>query len=318
MTQFPAHFLAAQLAQPWYARPEMVVAHFQRLQQGGVGVPPASAPVGGAPIPANAARMAALPVPMASAPAPLSAGEALEDVEIYPGGLAVVRVSGMMLNCEDPDGILSWFGCCSTPELLRTVSALPFVPDVKSVLFVIDSPGGQASGIADLAVRIEELSALHGKKTVAWTPGMMCSAAYFCGAACQTVLAAPDAEVGSVGCIVSMVDDSAMWEQVGLKRVAVVSDGADGKLLGMPGLPITAEQQAFVKERCNYYGLTFRGYVQGRRSLAEADINGLSWPAQMSPAGYVDYTSVTDAATARQRALALEEEVLALLLDGAF
>lgn len=71
--------------------------------------------------------------------------------------------------------------------------------DVKGIVLSIHSPGGQISGVSDLA---EKIYAARGQKEygiVAHTSGDMCSAAYWIGSACERVTAAPAAIIGSIG-----------------------------------------------------------------------------------------------------------------------
>lgn len=68
---------------------------------------------------------------------------------------------------------------------------------IKGVVLSIDSPGGQVAGVSDLAEKI--YSSRGVKPIVAHTAGNMCSAAYWIGAACDKVVAAPAAILGSVG-----------------------------------------------------------------------------------------------------------------------
>lgn len=74
------------------------------------------------------------------------------------------------------------------------------------VLFYIDSPGGEVSGLFGLSSYIASLPSVYGIETVAFTDGSMTSAAYAIGSAAQTVYATESSTVGSIGVIMSLVD----------------------------------------------------------------------------------------------------------------
>ena len=74
------------------------------------------------------------------------------------------------------------------------------------VLFYIDSPGGEVSGLFGLSSYIASLPSVYGVETVAFTDGSMTSAAYAIGSAAQTVYATESSTVGSIGVIMSLVD----------------------------------------------------------------------------------------------------------------
>lgn len=74
---------------------------------------------------------------------------------------------------------------------------------VKGILFDINSPGGEVSGVADLA---DEIYNARGRKPygiVARTGGIMCSAAYWIGSACEKVYTASNGTLGSIGVLCS-------------------------------------------------------------------------------------------------------------------
>lgn len=76
----------------------------------------------------------------------------------------------------------------------------------SKILFYIDSPGGEVSGLFGLANYISSLPSQYGVETVAFTDGSMTSAAYAIGSAAQQVYATESSSVGSIGVIMTLVD----------------------------------------------------------------------------------------------------------------
>lgn len=123
------------------------------------------------------------------------------------GRPVVISISGPIVKHTDWDYI-------GTQSILRYVKHLEKQSDVKGFIFDIDSPGGMISGTAELANAIRNCS----KPTIAFTNGMMCSAAYEIGSACDKIIVSPFADaIGSIGTYMHYQDFSAMFEKWGTK-----------------------------------------------------------------------------------------------------
>ncbi len=85
-----------------------------------------------------------------------------------------------------------------------------------TIVFYIDSPGGEVSGLFGLSNFIASLPTKYNVKTVAFTDGMATSAAYVLAAACQDVLATEASMLGSIGVIMTLVDVSKAEEAAGI------------------------------------------------------------------------------------------------------
>ncbi|HYX35310.1 MAG TPA: S49 family peptidase [Oligoflexus sp.] len=88
-------------------------------------------------------------------------------------------------------------GATSYEIVLRDLQALIDNPSVKAILLSIDSPGGEANGISELA---EHVYAARGRKPIhAYIGGMGASAAYWLASAADKIFAEETAFVGSIG-----------------------------------------------------------------------------------------------------------------------
>ncbi len=88
-------------------------------------------------------------------------------------------------------------GATSYEMVLRDLQALIDNPSVKAILLSIDSPGGEANGISELA---EHVYAARGRKPIhAYIGGMGASAAYWLASAADKIFAEETAFVGSIG-----------------------------------------------------------------------------------------------------------------------
>jgi ClpP class serine protease len=90
-------------------------------------------------------------------------------------------------------------GMTSTANIAHDFQAAIDSPAVRAIILEFDSPGGQATGIADLA---DLIFASRGVKPIkAFVEGASCSAAYYLSAACDECIAGSMSMLGSIGVI---------------------------------------------------------------------------------------------------------------------
>ncbi len=92
-------------------------------------------------------------------------------------------------------------------------------PDVKGVLFTIDSPGGAVAPSVEIAYAIKRLR--ESKPVVVYAAGMMASGGYYAGIWGNRILANPGSMIGSIGVIIEGADISGLMEKVGVKTQVV-------------------------------------------------------------------------------------------------
>jgi signal peptide peptidase SppA len=76
--------------------------------------------------------------------------------------------------------------------------------DIKGILLNVDSPGGDARGISELAQTIQRARDKNTKPIYAYAAGWMASAAYFISAASHRIVANDWASVGSIGVVIGV------------------------------------------------------------------------------------------------------------------
>ena len=130
---------------------------------------------------------AELGIPMAADVEAASQGHAKEAKRV---GIAVIPIVGII---EPRAGSLGTSAEGVDAMLTQALASR----EVDGIIFDVASPGGQVTGIPELADRIAAAS--KEKPMMAFTGDMMASAAYWLGAAAGEVMAAPTALVGSIG-----------------------------------------------------------------------------------------------------------------------
>ena len=119
-------------------------------------------------------------------------------------GVAVIPIDGPIYRYADYFTQVS--GGITTAQLARDFQAALDDPAVSAILFAIDSPGGEATGIGELS---DAIYAARGKKPIAaYVEGYGASAAYHIASAADLVIAADDALLGSIGTIIGVADPS--------------------------------------------------------------------------------------------------------------
>lgn len=133
----------------------------------------------------------------------------LSSLEVAEGSIATIKLTGVLMkddNCGDP----------GTVTMANVVKQLSANPNIETLIFDIDSPGGQAAGVKLLADAIKQSE----KRTVAFIEeGMAASGAYWAASACDEIIVSQIMdEVGSIGAMtkVQFMDDAAALEKHGV------------------------------------------------------------------------------------------------------
>ena len=117
-------------------------------------------------------------------------------------GVARILIDGPIYRYADLFTQVS--GGVTTEALAKEFQAALDDPAVTSILFVLDSPGGEATGINELADTI--YAARRKKPIAAYIEGYGASAAYWIASAAGEIALDDSALVGSIGTVISVPD----------------------------------------------------------------------------------------------------------------
>ena len=92
---------------------------------------------------------------------------------------------------------------------------------VKTVVMEVSSGGGQAGHCFETADQIRKICDDAGITLLGYADECACSAAYALLCVCDVVIANPSADVGSIGVLIALMDDSKAMEQEGLKPIYI-------------------------------------------------------------------------------------------------
>ena len=130
------------------------------------------------------------------------------DTEIPAGSVAVIPIRSEILKYDQPCGPRG------TQSLLNDIKAADQNPNIKSIVMVIDSPGGQVAGTDLLAEAIRNSTT----PVVAFVDGLAASAAYWIISGATKIIASSDLDrIGSIGTMLMVEDLKPALEHLGVK-----------------------------------------------------------------------------------------------------
>jgi len=130
------------------------------------------------------------------------------DANIPEGSVAVIPIRSEILKYDQPCGPRG------TQSILNDVKSADQNPNIKSIVLVVDSPGGQVNGTDLLADSIKNSST----PVVAYIDGMAASAAYWIISGASKIIASSDLDrIGSIGTMMMVEDLQPALEQMGVK-----------------------------------------------------------------------------------------------------
>jgi capsid assembly protease len=146
-------------------------------------------------------------------------------VELRDNGVAVIPMNGPIFRYANLFTDIS--GATSLQVMATDLQAALDDPKVRAILFDIDSPGGDARGIAEMARAIND--GRIKKRIGAYIGGTGASAAYWLASATGDVTVDRTALVGSIGVVATYRDERQKDEKAGVRTVEFVSSISPNK-----------------------------------------------------------------------------------------
>jgi signal peptide peptidase SppA len=177
--------------------------------------------------------------------------------------VAVIPIWGTILPHARMFEDVSGPGGTSVEGLREQFRAAMASEDVQAILFDIDSPGGSAEGVDELATEIR--AARGSKPIVAQANGFAASAAYYLASQADVIVVPPTGEVGSIGTYAAHQDLSAQMEQKGIKTTLIYA--GDYKVEGNPFEPLSDEARDYRQEQVDAFNQMFVAAVAKGRGV---------------------------------------------------
>lgn len=203
------------------------------------------------------------------------------------GSTAVLDIRGPLLPYRS---IWTWLlGGTAVEDVSAGLTAALDDPAVKQIVLAINSPGGQIDGINELANKIRAVNAQ--KPVTAYVAGLGASGAYWLASAAGRIVADETAQLGSIGVLATVVDDSALDEKHGIKRFNIVSSQSPLKRTD----PATDEGRAQLQEMVDALANIFIGAVAKFRGTDAKTVQADFGRGAVLPAGAAVTVGMADA-----------------------
>lgn len=141
------------------------------------------------------------------------------------GDVGVLSIEGSLFRHASMFSDIS--GGTSYDAVWRGLEAALASRQVKAILLRVNSPGGEADGVNELAKGIR--AATEQKPVYAYVDGMCASAAYWLASQADHIVAEETSEIGSIGVRCGIVDYSAQDEAMGVREIEIISSQSPGK-----------------------------------------------------------------------------------------
>lgn len=186
-----------------------------------------------------------------------------DGVQITESGIAVIPILGTLVRRSSY--LVAASGLTSYVEIEAMADEAFADPRVKAVLLEIDSSGGEAGGVFDLAARLRSLAKTSGKLLWAIADEAALSAAYALACAADRLWLTRTAEVGSIGVVAVHVDESEADRQAGLSYTFI--HAGSHKVDGHPHAPLPLTVAADIQTDIDALHAQFIALVAGLRGL---------------------------------------------------
>lgn len=137
---------------------------------------------------------------------------------------------------------------------------------IQTIVMDVDSPGGHADMVPETAAMIRE--ARNHKDIIAVSNTAMDSAAYYLGSQATKIYASPSAQVGSIGTILTHIDDSGAMAMKGIKETHIHGGKYKAELSG----PLTDEAKAHLQAYVDDHYRTFVQDVATGRGITPEEV----------------------------------------------
>lgn len=186
------------------------------------------------------------------------------------GGVAVIPIRGVIAHRMG--GMDESSGGMSTERIGAMLDQVAADPNIRTIAYDVDSPGGTVPGVQELAAKMFALRGT-GKRQIAQVNSMACSAAYWLASQCDEIVCLPSGTAGSIGVFCAHEDMSAALEKEGI-RVTLISAGKH-KVAGNPFEPLSDDERAVVQARVDTaYAQFVKDVARGRGTTPAAVRSG--------------------------------------------
>ncbi len=183
-----------------------------------------------------------------------------------PNSIAIIPIKGLIVS----DGESIFELTTSADKTIEYIEKAEKNPNIKAILFDINSGGGSAVASDEIAAKIKSLE----KPTLALIREAGASGAYWIASACDTVMANRMSITGSIGVIASYLEFSGLLDNYNITYQRLVA--GQYKDMGSPYKNLTTEERELFQKQLDNIHEYFIAEIASNRNLSIDKVKSLS------------------------------------------
>jgi ClpP class serine protease len=191
--------------------------------------------------------------------------------EITEDGIAIITIEGALSKRALTFRDFVWFD--GYDRISNAIAKAAKDAEVSAIVLRLDSPGGVAAGLGEMARDARALIDASGKPIVAHCE-LAASAGYWLASIADEIYVPEDGAAGSIGTYTSHYDMSRALDKAGI-TITRIQD-PEGKTSGDFIRPLDDEGKARLQEVVSMLSATFYEQVGARRKMKPAAVKGLN------------------------------------------
>ncbi len=158
---------------------------------------------------------------------------------------------------------------------------------VKAIVVDINSPGGAVGPSQEIYFELLRAKTETKKPVICVSTGLMASGGYYAALACDKIIVAPGALVGSIGVIMEFANLEELYGWAKIKRYTITS--GKFKDSGSEYRPMREDERALFQDMIDEVYAQFRDTVATARNMEKADVTAIADGRVMTGASAVKY-----------------------------
>ncbi len=193
-------------------------------------------------------------------------------------GEPVVDYNTAIITINGPitvDASSGWFAdsTTSSTETIELIEKAKNDPDVKAIIFEINSPGGSPVATDEISMKIKSLNESN-ITTVAWIRETGASGAYWIASSTDHIIANRMSIVGSIGVFGSYIEWYGLMDIYNVTYKRLVS--GEYKDTGVPYRPMTEKEELYIQTKLDKLHDYFIKAVAENRDMSYAEVKLLA------------------------------------------
>ena len=141
---------------------------------------------------------------------------------------------------------------------------------IEKVVLNVDSGGGEARTAFEMADQFKSLAVENNIPIYAYVDGLSASAAFLWSSIADEIISRPDSEIGSVGVVVQLVNNSKMLENKGITRKFITY--GENKVPFDENGEFSKQFVKSIQDKVNKTGIQFNKFIARNRNMQVEDV----------------------------------------------